>query len=108
MSLEGLVVPTSGEGEIRTPVYLAAQPVFETGAFNHSATSPDGNNVLEPLIQVKKLIRFGMFKIISLPKASKTQAAYACQHLVLGKPDPGKKPTNVSDQHPFMTANACS
>src|SRR5688500_7420644 len=31
----------SGEGEIRTPVTLAGQPVFETGAFNHSATSPE-------------------------------------------------------------------
>jgi hypothetical protein len=32
----------SGEGEIRTPATLAGRPVFETGAFNHSATSPDG------------------------------------------------------------------
>ncbi len=30
----------NGEGEIRTPVTLAGQPVFETGAFNRSATSP--------------------------------------------------------------------
>ena len=30
----------NGEGEIRTPVTVAGQPVFETGAFNHSATSP--------------------------------------------------------------------
>lgn len=30
----------SGEGEIRTPATLAGRPVFETGAFNHSATSP--------------------------------------------------------------------
>lgn len=30
----------SGEGEIRTPADIAARPVFETGAFNHSATSP--------------------------------------------------------------------
>src|SRR5947208_7071024 len=30
----------SGEGEIRTPATLAGRPVFETGAFNRSATSP--------------------------------------------------------------------
>ena len=30
----------SGEGEIRTPATLAGRPVFETGAFSHSATSP--------------------------------------------------------------------
>lgn len=30
----------NGEGEIRTPGDVAATPVFETGAFNRSATSP--------------------------------------------------------------------
>ena len=30
----------SGEGEIRTLDTLAGIPVFETGAFGHSATSP--------------------------------------------------------------------
>jgi hypothetical protein len=30
----------NGEGEIRTPATLSGRPVFETGAFNHSATSP--------------------------------------------------------------------
>src|SRR5439155_16798077 len=30
----------SGEGEIRTPGWLSPSPVFETGAFNRSATSP--------------------------------------------------------------------
>jgi hypothetical protein len=35
----------SGEGEIRTPATLAGRPVFETGAFNHSATSPGGFGV---------------------------------------------------------------
>jgi hypothetical protein len=30
----------SGEGEIRTPATLAGRPVFETGAFSRSATSP--------------------------------------------------------------------
>jgi hypothetical protein len=29
-----------GEGEIRTPETLASLPVFKTGAFNRSATSP--------------------------------------------------------------------
>ena len=29
-----------GEGEIRTPEALASLPVFKTGAFNRSATSP--------------------------------------------------------------------
>jgi site-specific DNA recombinase len=38
--VEGLSVSDSGEGEIRTPATLAGRPVFETGAFNHSATSP--------------------------------------------------------------------
>ena|GEM_PF-4717469 len=33
----------SGEGEIRTPVTIARKPVFETGAFSRSATSPGGN-----------------------------------------------------------------
>src|SRR4051794_27755411 len=32
---------SNGEGEIRTPATLAGRPVFETGAFNHSATSPN-------------------------------------------------------------------
>src|SRR3954463_10254170 len=31
-----------GEGEIRTPATLSGRPVFETGAFNRSATSPGG------------------------------------------------------------------
>ena len=38
--VEGLAVSDNGEGEIRTPATLAGRPVFETGAFNHSATSP--------------------------------------------------------------------
>jgi hypothetical protein len=29
-----------GEGEIRTHETLSGSPVFKTGAFNHSATSP--------------------------------------------------------------------
>ena len=29
-----------GEGEIRTPEELAPLPLFESGAFDHSATSP--------------------------------------------------------------------
>ncbi len=36
----------NGEGEIRTPATLAGRPVFETGAFNHSATSPSGTRKL--------------------------------------------------------------
>src|SRR5690606_8511879 len=32
--------PCSGEGEIRAPGAVAGTPVFETGAFNRSATSP--------------------------------------------------------------------
>ena len=31
----------SGEGGIRTPGRVAPTPVFKTGAFGHSATSPD-------------------------------------------------------------------
>ena len=30
-----------GEREIRTPEELSSLPVFETGAFDHSATSPE-------------------------------------------------------------------
>ncbi len=33
---------TGGEGGIRTPDRLAPMPHFECGAFNHSATSPEG------------------------------------------------------------------
>jgi hypothetical protein len=40
-SVEGLSVSDSGEGEIRTPATLAGRPVFETGAFSRSATSPE-------------------------------------------------------------------
>ncbi len=29
-----------GEGEIRTPEELSPLPLFESGAFDHSATSP--------------------------------------------------------------------
>ena len=36
-----LLIPNfGGEGEIRTPDPVARMPVFETGAFDHSATSP--------------------------------------------------------------------
>ena len=31
-----------GSGEIRTHGWLSPSPVFKTGAFNHSATLPDG------------------------------------------------------------------
>ena len=40
--LEGLKEVTGGEGGIRTLEGLATLPVFETGTFNHSATSPGG------------------------------------------------------------------
>jgi hypothetical protein len=36
----GLVYLTGGEGGIRTHDPVARIPVFETGTFNHSATSP--------------------------------------------------------------------
>ena len=36
-----LRTPASGQGEIRTHDTLAGTPVFETGAFNHSATCPE-------------------------------------------------------------------
>ena len=35
------LVSSSGEGEIRTLDALSGIPVFETGAFGHSATSPE-------------------------------------------------------------------
>src|ERR1700733_784824 len=34
-----------GEGGIRTPDTVARTPHFECGAFNHSATSPEGKNL---------------------------------------------------------------
>ena len=37
------VMPNGGEGGIRTHDPLAGTPVFKTGAFNRSATSPSGN-----------------------------------------------------------------
>src|SRR5574343_556443 len=40
ISTRRLKVSGCGEGEIRTPEDLSALPVFETGAFDHSATSP--------------------------------------------------------------------
>jgi hypothetical protein len=43
--VEGLSISDSGEGEIRTPATLSGRPVFETGAFNHSATSPWGKYI---------------------------------------------------------------
>ncbi len=36
----GRGIPFGGEGGIRTPVTISGKPVFETGAFDHSATSP--------------------------------------------------------------------
>lgn len=45
----------SGEGEIRTLDTLAGIPVFETGAFGHSATSPGGReNVLTAASRVER------------------------------------------------------
>ena len=35
-----------GEGGIRTPDTVARTPHFECGAFNHSATSPEGPRLL--------------------------------------------------------------
>ena len=35
-----LIFHLDGQGEIRTLDTLAGMPVFETGAFNHSATCP--------------------------------------------------------------------
>ena len=37
---------TGGEGGIRTHGTLARTPVFKTGAFNHSATSPDAETCM--------------------------------------------------------------
>ncbi|MGB6445789.1 MAG: hypothetical protein WBF47_11485, partial [Xanthobacteraceae bacterium] len=38
-------------GGIRTPDTVARMPHFECGAFNHSATSPDGANRLKRVAQ---------------------------------------------------------
>jgi hypothetical protein len=37
---------SGGEGGIRTPDTVARTPHFECGAFNHSATSPEGPRLL--------------------------------------------------------------
>ena len=48
----------NGEGEIRTRATLAGRPVFETGAFNHSATSPGGGKtVADSAVEVKAVNR---------------------------------------------------
>ena len=41
MLLDGHGQGSGGERGIQTPETLARLPVFKTGAFNHSATSPD-------------------------------------------------------------------
>jgi hypothetical protein len=46
-----------GEGEIRTPATLSGRPVFETGAFNHSATSPGGGRQANGLLQNRQIAR---------------------------------------------------
>ena len=39
-SSDGFLLHSGGEGGIRTPDTVARIPDFESGAFNHSATSP--------------------------------------------------------------------
>src|SRR5216110_2614457 len=46
----GIAFGRNGEGEIRTPATLAGRPVFETGAFSRSATSPGGARVRNPIV----------------------------------------------------------
>lgn len=41
---EWLLKLNGGEGEIRTPEELSPLPVFETGTFDHSVTSPCGDS----------------------------------------------------------------
>jgi hypothetical protein len=53
----------NGEGEIRTPATLAGRPVFETGAFNHSATSPAGGSIFGHVGGVKS--RFGRIRVMT-------------------------------------------
>ena len=50
-----------GEGEIRTPETLAGLPLFESGAFNHSATSPFGNLVIGRWLLVTKIPHFAIY-----------------------------------------------
>jgi hypothetical protein len=52
-------VIVGGEGEIRTPEALASLPVFKTGAFNRSATSPLKWNQSVTLILSGRRARFG-------------------------------------------------
>ena len=44
--MDGSGLGYGGEREIRTLETLTRPPVFETGAFNHSATSPTGLFIL--------------------------------------------------------------
>ena len=47
-----------GEGEIRTPDGVSPMPVFETGAFDHSATSPCAA-LTAALNDFQKIVRSG-------------------------------------------------
>lgn len=50
-----------GEGGIRTPDRLAPMPHFECGAFNHSATSPEGAKSGRCLSWSERCSRRGLF-----------------------------------------------
>ncbi len=61
----------SGEGGIRTPDTLADIPVFETGAFGHSATSPCLFSLSRPLTPAREQIidhelRFAVWEVIEV------------------------------------------
>ena len=45
-----MILLIGGEGGIRTPDTVARMPHFECGAFNHSATSPQFENVRGPSV----------------------------------------------------------
>src|SRR5688572_4006225 len=63
----------SGEGEIRTPGTIAGTPVFETGAFNRSATSPGWFETLSDWLELVK--RLGFPGIVSSSSSSGLRTA---------------------------------
>ena len=56
-----------GEGGIRTHDGLAPMPVFKTGAFNRSATSPsDRDYGKPPRLSICLTLAFGVFSIFMI------------------------------------------
>ena len=56
-----------GEGGIRTHGTLARTPVFKTGTFNHSVTSPEAQRLIMPReCDIQRIIARGKFTKLTL------------------------------------------